>query len=121
MTVLSVIGIALMAVSGVLFWRGHKERAKQVKTAARVVSTTNRVIRTARIVMAFTSGVSGLGLTGYDLAAANCGDDESLRRPPAIVQLVSNSTSLAQDEEEREENEGDNEGGEDSDGEGCDD
>jgi hypothetical protein len=28
-------------VSGVLFWRGRKKRAKQVR-AARVVSTTNR-------------------------------------------------------------------------------
>lgn len=120
MTVLSVIGIALMAVSGVLFWRGHKERAKQVRTAARVVSTTNRAIRTVRVVMAFTSGASGLGLTGYDIATPNCDDDESLRRPPAIVQLVSNTTPLAQGEGDGEETEGD-EDGEDNNDERCDD
>lgn len=101
MTVLSVIGIALMVVSGVLFVLGHKEKARQAKKAGRIVNTTNRAIRAVRVVMAFTSGMSGLGLTGYDLVT-HCGDDESLRHPPAIVQLVSDTTPLAQGEEDEE-------------------
>lgn len=112
LSALGYVGILLMVVSGVLFLLGHKEKARQAKKAARVVSTTRRAIRTFRVVMAFTSGLGGFGMTGYDLATPGCDDDESLRSPTSVVQLVSYDT-LAEGEED---DEGDND-----DDEGCDD